>query len=418
VNYLSDKEFREYFDAPADAQDDKEAHRAAQQLRAVGLVSGDLDLTEAVETELQSGVLAFYSPDDEEIYVRGEELTPAVEVTLAHELTHVLQDQHFDLDATRDRVREDPNGSEDAFRGIYEGDADRIESLYEEGLSAEDRLAVEAARDDDVERVDGETADVPFVVQLIFGAPYMFGPSVVEVVTADGGNDALDRVFEEPTFTQMVFVDPASALDEPVERRVEDPKPARGERRVGDVESFGALDTFITLGARIDPVVAFDAASGWAGGRVATVRRGGTTCVRMALRGVDAMATQRLADAFSAWGRTHPAGTPEVGTSNGQVNVLSCDPGPAAAGPSPDAGLQAAANLLQLHSAMQAGLIDSGAEAALARCTASEALRLSELRGLLARPEDEITPELVRDVFGRTIAAAAERCVARVGVAG
>ena len=40
-------------------------------------------------------MLAYYSFRTKQITVRGRTLTPSVKATLVHELTHVLQDQHF-----------------------------------------------------------------------------------------------------------------------------------------------------------------------------------------------------------------------------------------------------------------------------------------------------------------------------------
>ena len=39
-----------------------------------------------------------YDQDEDRIIIRGTEISPALSVTLVHELTHALQDQHFDLD--------------------------------------------------------------------------------------------------------------------------------------------------------------------------------------------------------------------------------------------------------------------------------------------------------------------------------
>ena len=58
--------------------------------------------SEATAT-LSEGTLAYYDPSGEQVFVRGTELTPAVRVTLAHELAHVLQDQHFDLERLADQ---------------------------------------------------------------------------------------------------------------------------------------------------------------------------------------------------------------------------------------------------------------------------------------------------------------------------
>ena len=45
----------------------------------------------------QSGTLAYYDTKTEEIYVRGDVMDAAHRVTVADELTHVFQDQNFDL---------------------------------------------------------------------------------------------------------------------------------------------------------------------------------------------------------------------------------------------------------------------------------------------------------------------------------
>ena len=47
-------------------------------------------------------------------------------VTLAHELTHVLQDQHFDLE----RLADPDFDRADELRAMAEGDAGRIEDAY------------------------------------------------------------------------------------------------------------------------------------------------------------------------------------------------------------------------------------------------------------------------------------------------
>ena len=57
--------------------------------------STSLDATSSLQT---SGVLAYYSPKTKKITVKGTSTDDiSTRVTVAHELTHALQDQHFDL---------------------------------------------------------------------------------------------------------------------------------------------------------------------------------------------------------------------------------------------------------------------------------------------------------------------------------
>ncbi len=64
---------------------------------ALGLSAG-YDAANASTTVSQVTTLGYYDLDTESIYVRGNDLTPAVRVVLAHELTHALQHQHFVFD--------------------------------------------------------------------------------------------------------------------------------------------------------------------------------------------------------------------------------------------------------------------------------------------------------------------------------
>ena len=95
--------------------------------------------------------------------------------TLAHELTHVLQDQHFGLN------REfDTDGEASVFRALVEGDANRIEAVYADKLSESDHDQLVAAQ-----RADRGAADLgkvpPALVQL-FGAPYALGGPLVDFI--------------------------------------------------------------------------------------------------------------------------------------------------------------------------------------------------------------------------------------------
>ena len=55
-----------------------------------------------------AGILAFYDDQAKEVVIRGTTLDVSHRATLAHELTHVLQDQHFDLPAHRGDARRRP----------------------------------------------------------------------------------------------------------------------------------------------------------------------------------------------------------------------------------------------------------------------------------------------------------------------
>ena len=110
VDFLSDADFTKQVTADEkdlSADDRKEIEQFTGLFRALGLLEGDVDLFEQTNELNGAGIVGYYSYEDERIRVRGKELTPAVESTLVHELTHVLQDQRFDLEAMKDRAEDD-----------------------------------------------------------------------------------------------------------------------------------------------------------------------------------------------------------------------------------------------------------------------------------------------------------------------
>ena len=67
--------------------------------RRVGLAP-KVDLAASAGELMDGGTLVYYDSIENRVTVRGTELSTALRVTLVHELTHVLQDQNFDLERT------------------------------------------------------------------------------------------------------------------------------------------------------------------------------------------------------------------------------------------------------------------------------------------------------------------------------
>ena len=106
VHYLPDAAFEKRLlkddDPNPSASRTAAFKRSEDELRALGLLDHDIDLHATARAALGSDTLAFYDPRTKDVYVRGTDTTaPATRVTLAHELTHALQDQHFNLRAVQ-----------------------------------------------------------------------------------------------------------------------------------------------------------------------------------------------------------------------------------------------------------------------------------------------------------------------------
>ena len=222
VEYLADKAFQKRVAIDQDtlsASDKKDAEQSEATLRAAGLVAGDFDLLKSTSDLQESGVLAYYAPRTKRITVRGKTLDVATRITLAHELTHALQDQHFDLVAMQ-RAAHKAHASS-AAQALIEGDAVRVQRAYEEQLSHADQA--EYAKVQATEGADFSTSlasdAVPASLVALFQTPYTLGPEMLNVVIAAKNTDAVDDLFRRvadigPLLPRSAFVAPR-----PIRRR-------------------------------------------------------------------------------------------------------------------------------------------------------------------------------------------------------
>ena len=211
VHFLAPADFEKTLAIDRTAVDDdarQQIDQAAAEMRALGLIGGDVDVLAAYDQTQTSGTLAYYDPTTKEIYVRGETLDVAHRVTLAHELTHVLQDQHFDLQHLREQADATPNADPDALDAIVEGDAVRIQDDYLAQLSDTEKQQYDQQNGAELDRYDQESGSLPEIFNLQMGAPYLYGPYTIRVRLADDGNAAVDRALNGRPLSAAMYVSP------------------------------------------------------------------------------------------------------------------------------------------------------------------------------------------------------------------
>jgi hypothetical protein len=277
VHFLSGKAFEQAVgvNSKLSAKDRAEFEREAGIFRALGLLSGRVDLVKALDAESKSSTLAYYDFHKKQIVVRGTVIDASHRVTLAHELTHVLQDQYFDLNKLEDRATKSDTGDESALRAIIEGDAVRIEDKYKATLSKADQHAYDREQAAEGTRVSAGLASVPEVLQFLESAPYEFGPLTMKVLERTGGDARINDAFTGPTPSTRLFVQPGF-LDQAA--RVDPPARPAGTAAAGAPDTFGAFETYLVLSSRIDALRALEAADVVDGGR-AIAYRNGASCV-------------------------------------------------------------------------------------------------------------------------------------------
>jgi hypothetical protein len=344
-------------------------------MRALGLIHGDADLA-AMDNQLaQQSVIGLYVPADKRVYVRGAALTPDVRVTLAHELTHALQDQHFDLQ----RLDHLPNADSSAVRALIEGDAVRVENAYVASLSAADKAAYQQAGQ---AQVDG--ANLKGISQVLidgFSFPYVFGPVFVKALVASGGTAALDHALANPPTVDAQVVDPNRYLIQTDVATVKAPNLAAGDTRLADPAFFGQVSMLQVIGETEGYVAAWSALA-------------------------SAFDSPEHATTFAALVQHWATGRDgaSVQSADSTVELRACDPGPTAT-PAPVAS-PSPFEVLSLRASLLGGLIDQDkAPADVAGCIADEVIRTVGPSAFLGN-----VPSATDVVVARASAQAAKEC--------
>lgn len=264
IDFLAEADFIHLFDQPAGGGPDAEtAHAYSQIYDAFGLAV-DYDIT-AGETAVSAvTTLGYYTPDEDRIYIRGDQLTAPVRVVLAHELTHALQAQHFQI-----RL----GGSNDLeVRAIVEADAMRVEDVYTSRLTEKERNEANAGNTLSDDSQD-DLSDVPWAVVEQRYAPYALGPALVADAFAAKGNAGVDELIRKPP-TERELLNPWTYGQGAVEADVTVDTPS-GAKVLERPQPLSELQLLVMLDAWLPWTEARGALDGWAGGGYASYERGG-----------------------------------------------------------------------------------------------------------------------------------------------
>jgi hypothetical protein len=246
----------------------------AEVLVLLGLVPPGTDLGKAAADTFGEAVAGYYDPRSGELrVVQGAQTANRVlyEITLAHELDHALEDQHFDFD-TRDL-----SGAGDralAYTALVEGSATALMQRYAQHRFGAEELLVGSA----ASAFAGTGGLPPFLTaQLLFS--YTSGETFVNRLLAlgQGGWSVVDSAlkYRPPASTEQVLhPDKYVAVERPDRVSLRAPVRALGPGwRTLTGATFGEWQTQRLL-ARAGGTGAADAAAGWGGDRYTLLARG------------------------------------------------------------------------------------------------------------------------------------------------
>jgi hypothetical protein len=151
------------------------AEREAEErlLKLLGLLPSDSDLRELLGTALREEVGGYYSPRTGALSIVGDSGVGGLEdrITLAHELTHALEDQHYDLLAVQKKATSADQAI--AIRAVIEGSAmvTTLQILRRQGGIGKAKEEAALAAQSRAKRV----RQAPTFVQMQLLLPYTLG---------------------------------------------------------------------------------------------------------------------------------------------------------------------------------------------------------------------------------------------------
>ncbi|MGH7865309.1 MAG: hypothetical protein ACREQB_09980 [Candidatus Binataceae bacterium] len=285
----------------------------------VGLYPAGIDLRAENLKLLKDQVAGFYDPHGKQMILVDGAVGAGVfertasflarrdlvgEMLLAHELTHALQDQHFDLEKQLDAISGDTDRIL-ALKAVAEGDAMLAGYDVLVGRADPSMSATLASRMGELsEEFAKQTPQTPVALSepLIF--QYSLGTKFVVRAYRGGGWGAVNALYANPPQSTQQIIAPALYYERP---RLPTKITVAGYEEVlpgwakANEDTYGQLLIQIILQRYYgNAAPELNAASRWAGDRIVMLRRGNSVGVIWLLAFVDGDAAARFAAVYAS----------------------------------------------------------------------------------------------------------------------
>jgi hypothetical protein len=244
-----------------------ERETSQKLLTTLGMIGPNDSVVQTLLGVLQEQVIGVYNEDDQVLYVVSDraQFGPQEKATFAHEYTHALQDQYYDL---RTLAPKHPTNDDRALaiQALVEGDAVLLQRLWAQSNLSQDELAQLTQGGGNSQLFQAP----PFVrEELLF--PYTAGFSFVRQLYQNGGGyAAVDAVYHDPpeSTEQVLHPEKYRAKEPPVEVSLPDLSATLGPgwRQINS-NVLGELQLRLVLQQLTDQTRAVQGASGWGGDR-------------------------------------------------------------------------------------------------------------------------------------------------------
>jgi len=288
-DFMSEAELREVVEqdfleeySPEEARDD------ALVLSTFDFLSPDLDLYTLYIDLFTEQIAGYYDSEEDQFFLisADAELGSFERLTFAHEYTHALQDQHFDLESfDRETLYEENPDAAMALDALIEGDAQLLTFRYlEDYLTGDDRQALFV----ELDAFQSPVYDVtPPVIQRDLNFPYVEGSRFAQALYEEGGWRLIDEAYADPPASTEQILHPERYFnrDEPQLVALQPTLDVLGNGwRLVYEGIFGEFYLLAYLEQQVDPNVAATAGEGWGGDRYAVYEHEDSGQVVMELR--------------------------------------------------------------------------------------------------------------------------------------
>ncbi|HUJ72124.1 MAG TPA: hypothetical protein VLZ30_07755, partial [Verrucomicrobiae bacterium] len=190
---------------------EQEMHDYSRAMSAMGLVPEGTDILNVMVSLYNEQVAAFYVPEERALYTFKDLAFSSNldKMLLSHELTHALQDQHFDLLKFPLKIKTDDDLAL-ATSALVEGDATVLMTRwYVENVDPSKMLGDLGAM---LGQNTAKLREAPPYLRAMLLFPYQQGQQFAMALYVAGGTKAIDAAFRNPPLCTKDILHPEKYL--------------------------------------------------------------------------------------------------------------------------------------------------------------------------------------------------------------
>jgi Zn-dependent peptidase ImmA (M78 family) len=277
-NLMSRSELADYMQQEIDREyTPEELENDTRVMAAFDFIPEDYDLRGELLELYSTQVAGFYDDEQNTLYVVSDSgLDLLARMTLAHEITHGLQDERFNLNTFLDEDRM----SDDeilARQALAEGDATLAMTEYMMNhLSDITEEDIAALQSEEVQESEQQLAEAPAIIRETLNFPYTYGEAFVSALYEEGW-DAVDAAYADPPLTTEQILHPEKYFtrDEPQVVALPPLTDTLGSSwHLADDGTLGEFQMQVYLAQQLDQDIADAASAGWDGDQYAVYVNG------------------------------------------------------------------------------------------------------------------------------------------------